>query len=310
MSQTLSGRAHAQLKEDLPFFVAGTLDSARHQVIEDHVRRCGACSEELLLWQAAARGVAALTDPPNQQQPPRLTGTLRLALQPRRSVPHLLATAVSLVWAQRVVVLRGIHVPVTLLLIISSFVAAAALEGAATILPLLVILPIAAALYAALLSGPAIDPVWSLIQTSGAPPSAVVFARLALALALLTFTAGASGWVLELLTGSTLQGLTVAWLGPMWLLAALTTLLALAWKPLIAAGVSITLWLGFVVVIHAELAGVMRPPISVLPALQPGLLLISCQLITALLLWLVAWYLLQRELLPVTRSRWQRKPAA
>jgi anti-sigma factor RsiW len=260
--------------------------------MEQHLADCQDCRGELERWQNVAAGVQERAEHRAQDLPP-LSAVLRANLQPQPTALEAFRASLNLIRAQHAVTLRGPNSLATLVFVLLALLAASRLEGTLTALPLLIALPVVAALYMAFLSGPKVDPTYELVAATSTPAATLVFSRLTLVLAFLVGLALPGGLAVGLLTGYSPVFLTAAWLGPMLLLAALTTLLALLWRPAVAAGVTLSLWAGVVALFGVELQAGQGLRFSLLPLLQPGFGLFMAQLLGAGLLWWLAWRLLE-----------------
>ncbi len=280
--------------EELPFYVAGTLHPTQRAALEQHLAACPRCRVVAQEWRALADAVRDDALSRVAELPP-LSPTARARLHPRLTPVGALATGANLVWAQRAVLARGSALPVVLLLLALGLLAAIlAGDAGAGGFPLLLLAPSAAALSAALLYGPEVDPATELVATTPTPAPTLLLARLTWVLLCVATLATVASFLLAG-TGR-IMGLQLiaAWLGPLLVLAALATLLALLWGPLLGAGVSLGLWAGALALLHTEMSGQPMIAVSLRPLLSPDLVLFGSEIVAAALLWAMAWLALRR----------------
>jgi anti-sigma factor RsiW len=286
---------HKLLRNQLPLYVAGVLSAEEHTTVEQHLSTCPTCQLEVVEWQRIARAVRAEAAA-REGVLPRLSPIVRGNLQRRPTFGEAARSALALVWAQRVVVLRGGVVPSVVLVLVLGLLATISIRDTTFVaLPLLVLVPVIAALGVAFLYGPEADPAFDVVSAAPTPAGTLLFARLTLVLGILCGVATLGSVVLSTTDGVPLFPLIGAWLGPLLLLSALATVLALVWQPLIASGIVLGLWSGVAMLLAAELNGRPFLDVSLRPLLQPGWALFSSQMVTAALLWFVGWFFLARE---------------
>lgn len=286
---------HEGWQDLLPFYAVGTLPAADRAAVEAHLAGCAACQQTIDEWRVVATAVQAEASARAAALPP-LSPVVRANLRRRPTPAQALHSAANLVWAQRAVVARrGLALAALLVLVVGVLLSAGLRSNAPAALPLLTLVPVAAALGAAFLHGPDTDPAFEIVATTPTPPATLTFARLTLVLGFVGSVSGLGSLVLSAVDGAALGPLVGAWLGPMLFLSALATVLSLLWQPVVAAGTTLALWAGVVVLLNAELGG--RPPLnlSLRPLLHPSWLLFGLQLAVAGLLWLLVWLLLTRE---------------
>lgn len=287
---------HKQWPELLPFYVAGALSAADRIAVDAHLAECAACREAVEEWRIVAGAVRAEAAARASELPP-LWPVVRTSLRRRPTLRQAVRAAVDLVWAQRVVVMmRGGIVPAVLLVVgVGVWLTTRLPDGSPVTLPLLTLVPVAAALGVAFLYGPDTDTAFEIVTTTPTSPATLVFARLTLVLGLVSGVTGLGSLWLSATGGGALGPLVGAWLGPMLLLSALATLLSLLWQPIVAASVTLALWAGVVILLNAELDGNHPLSVSLLPLLHPGWLSFGVQIAVAGLLWLLAYILSTRE---------------
>jgi hypothetical protein len=286
---------HEQWSELLPFYVAGALSAVERAAVDAHLAECATCREAVEEWRIVAGAVRADASARAGELPP-LWPVVRTRLRRRPTIRQALRAAVDLVWAQRVVVMRGGVVPAVLLVVgVGVWLTTRLPDGSPVALPLLTLVPVAAALGVAFLCGPDTDTAFEIVTTTPTSPATLVFARLTLVLGLVSGVTGLGSLWLSAMGGGALGPLVGAWLGPMLLLSALATLLSLLWQPIVAASVTLALWAGVVILLNAELDGNHPLSVSLLPLLHPGWLSFGVQIAVAGLLWLLAYVLSTRE---------------
>lgn len=283
---------HEPWQDRLPFYVTGQLPPNERRAVAQHLAACPACRAVLQEWQAVAAGVQGLTAARATELPP-LAPVVLAQVRPRPRLGQALAAAVGLVWAQRVLLMHTRIGPAGLGLLALGAVLVSGMPDRGLLLWLLLV-PVVAGLSGVALYSPQADPAFELVATTPIPPPTLVFARLTCLLGAVGGVALLGSVLVSRLTGVALSGVVAAWLGPAVLLAALATLLALLWRPLAAAAVTLGLWIGVISLLQAELGGQPLLPWSLRGLLQPSGGLLAAQLGTALALWAVSWWVLTR----------------
>lgn len=282
----------------LPFYAAGGLSTTERATVEAHLADCAACRAALREWRAIAEVVRA-ESAARAVELPSLSPVVRANLCRRPTVAQALRSAASLVWAQRVVMAgRGF---VFLALVLGVLATLSLGDGVPVAFPLLALTPPAAALGVAFLYGPGADSAFEIVATTPTPPGALLLARLTLLLSSVGGVAMPLSLLLSGVGGVAFVPLVGAWLGPLLSLSALATVLALLWRPMIAASVTLTLWAGVVVLLVAELDGRSLVQASLRPLLQPDWALFMAQVAAAELLWALGGVLLARDTLPTRK---------
>lgn len=286
---------HDRWHAHIPLYVAGSLPADQCALLEGHLTTCAACRAAVVEWQAVADAVNDAVLARSHALPP-LSPVVQAQLHRRPTLSQAVRSGLGLVWAQRVLALRSGILPIVgLILALAGLVAFLLEDRSLVTLPLLVLVPIIAALSVALLHGPDTDSAFEIVSATPTSSQTLVFARLTFVLGWLSIAAILSSWILSLSTSSPLLSLVGVWLGPMLLLAALATILALIWRPLVASGVTLTLWVCVVLLLSAELRGYPAVMVSLQPLLEPTWSLVSSQIALAVLLWGCGWVLLARE---------------
>ena len=277
----------------LPFYLNRTLEAEEASSVEQHLAGCARCQASLAQWEHLAL-VAGRAVPEAGCLPP-LSPLVRAGLH-RLSLRQALASSLSLVWAQRVV-LRGPWLLVLAVVIVVAVLGTMFLGS----LPLFALVPILAALIVTQTMSNEYDPAYEITEALPTPTGTLIFARLTLALALIVGLAGTGSILVAALDGGELLILVMAWLGPMLVLSAFATLLSLLWRPLPAAGITLLGWGLVILQLAREQMGVSTLLISLRPLLHPDGLLVAAELLLAGLLWLLAWLWLSRGTPPALR---------
>lgn len=212
------------------------------------------------------------------------------------------AATLSLIRAQWTVVVRERLVLGLVVALALVFGAAGAFADGFDLLLLAGTLPVVAGVVTLLLSGPWSDPAHALVSTTRTPLGALVFARTTVALALLVSLSLAGTLVLALLGDETFPTLVVAWLAPTVILAALATLLAQLWRPLVTVTVALVGWVGLIMVAALELNGVISPTVSLEMVYRPDAAQVLVQALVALGAVAAAWSAGSRPGLARSRS--------
>ena len=275
----------------LPFYINQTLDEADIALVHAHLNRCAVCRTELETWESIARGVTDGEAPAR----PQLSPLVLASLDRRPSLSQAAASAVHLIWSQRVLITRTWLLPsLGSFTILGSLAAILMKDLAATWMdiPLFAMMPIAAALSTAFLYTLEDDPANELVATTPTSLATLLFARLTLALGVISLM-GFAGSFAVALTGQPLfelTGMIGIWLAPMLLLSSLTTVLSLCLHPRIASGAALMLWGSLLILLLAERAGSPILRMSLLWLVQPGWALFTGQVLLAGLLWLGVWF--------------------
>ena len=282
---------HDAWNEKLPFYVAGTLPESERVAVERHLAACEPCRAELRQWQLLA--TAARADAEAREAPlPPLSPVVRANLVRRPTVGEALRSAAQLVWAQRQVL--GVLLPGAALVLLLGILGTLVLQDEIhAALPLLAAAPIVAAVSVAYLHHAESDPAWEVVAATPTSAWALVFARLTLLLAVIVTVMLVGSVAVSAVTGRLLASLIAAWLGPLLLLSALATVLALRWTPALGAGVCLALWVTIIAMLIEELAGDPLLTLSLQPLLEPGWALFGGQLVAAALLWCLGLRLAQ-----------------
>jgi predicted anti-sigma-YlaC factor YlaD len=286
---------HKLLRNQLPFYAAGVLSTDERASMEQHLQTCRECRHDLAEWQRVALAVRAEAGVREGTLPP-LSPVVRGNLQRRPTYAEALRSALMLVWAQRMVVLGGSVVPAAVLVLLLGLLATLGLRNSPFMaLPLLGLIPIIAALGVAFLYGPDADPAFAVVGAAPTPASTLLFARLTLVLGILCGVATGGSVLISAADNIQLLPLIGAWLGPLLLLSALATVLALVWRPLVASGVTLAIWTATAMLVGAELTGRPLLNVSLLPLIEPSWALFGGQVVLAVALWAAGWWLLARE---------------
>ena len=278
----------------LPLYLNRTLEAEEASSVEEHLAGCARCQASLTQWERLA--LAAGRAVPEAGCLPPLSPLVYTGLH-RLSLRQALASSLSLVWAQRVVVLRGLWLLVLAVVMVVAVLGTRFLGS----LPLFALVPILAALTVTQTISKEYDPAYEITEVLPTPTGTLIFARLTLALALIVGLAGTGSILVAALDGGGLLILVMAWLGPMLVLSAFATLLSLLWRPLPAAGVTLLGWGLVILQLAREQMGVSASLISLRPLLHPDGLLVAAELLLAGLLWLLAWLWLSRGTPPALR---------
>lgn len=280
---------HDECRAQLPFYVAGTLPRNEQAAIERHLDDCERCRAELREWQFLAGTVRREAAARRVSLPP-LSAVVRANLYRRPTPGEAMRSAAHLIGAQWPV-LRGL-LPAALLVLLLGILGTIALrDDTRAALPLLALAPIVAALSVAFLHHTEADPAWEVVAATPTSPGALVFARLTLVLGIIVAVMLGGSLAVSVATGEMLGPLVAVWLGPLLLLSALATVLAVRWTPVIGAGVSLTLWVTVISTLVKELAGDPLLALSLRPLLDPGWWLLGGYLVAAAFLWYLSWRL-------------------
>lgn len=253
-------------------------------------------SGDRVLREALRQEAAMVPDPPAH-----LPDSLMLAVAGSRS-PGGWRAVVVLVRAQWPVVFRERLVSALAVFLAVVFAVALQMVSEYDLLTLAGALPIAAGLLTLLLSGPWVDPAHAVVSTTRTPFGAVVFARTTVALVMLVIMAFVGSLVLAVVGERLLLTLVAAWLGPTVVIAALATLLAQVWRPLISVTAALVGWAVVIVVIALEMNGVLAPAVALASLVRPGAELIAVQAVVGVSLLVAGWLVGSRVESPGARA--------
>ena len=140
----------------LPFYLNRTLDASSASNVEEHLAGCARCQASLTQWERLA--LAAGRAVPEAGCLPPLSPLVRAGLH-RLSLQQALASSLSLVWAQRVV-LRGLWLLVLAVVIVVAVLGTMFLGN----LPLFALIPILAALIVTQTMSNEYDPAYEITE--------------------------------------------------------------------------------------------------------------------------------------------------
>lgn len=289
----------------LPFYITQTLGKGDDDRVRAHLAVCEVCRSRLAEWEKVARVVTHTStrraegiQPSGQAQSAstgwKLSPLVYASLHRRPTIQQALYSAAHLIWSQRVFLTSPWLVPLLSLLFLFGAVMTLIFQELAenwVTIPLVAIMPIAAALSTGFLDTFGDDPAGEVVAAAPTSLAALLFARLTLALGTISLI----GFFCSLLAaffGQADQSLLVlvgSWLGPMLFLSALTTVLSLCLHPRIASGAVLLLWGSLLLLVFTERSDRPLLGFSLLWLLQANWVSIVVQMILAALLWLAAW---------------------
>lgn len=285
----------------LPFYANCTLTPEQSVTVESHLATCQSCRAQLAAWQKLASTIQQSVDDQllgslkqTASDQPSFSPWIYASLRARPSLQQAFQSAGNLIWAQRIFLTRGGLMPILAALLLLGTLASQVVRAAGSVwtgLPLLIIIPLIAALSTAFLSTYDEDPACEIISAAPTTAATLVFARLTLSLVTISLLSFVCSLLLAI-GGHSLSiffNLTAIWLGPMLVLSALTTTLSLTLPPTAAAGITLTIWGIVVTLLIREQAGAPLLQVSLLPLLHPGWALLMGQALLAGLLWLISW---------------------
>jgi Putative zinc-finger len=241
---------HARLRDLLAGYAAGTLPARERATLTEHLNWCSDCVARLAGWRAIAGGTR--TALPAVTPSRDVLDGIRLRVSP--SAPIGPSVLLALVRAQVPLVRPQIWSASALVLSLGVLVTLVNHRGGAALMSL--VAPIVAAAGIAFIYGPENDPSLELALATPTPARLVLLARLTIVVAFdLGVAILASGGVVAL--GDAPDGLgqlILQWLGPMLLLSATSLWLSVAYGPLPATFVPLTLWAAKV-----GIAGIVEP---------------------------------------------------
>lgn len=251
---------------------------------------------EKVLREGLQDSVSSIPPPPAELPVSLLTAVRQ------ETTTEAFEAALSLIRAQWPVVVRERLVLGLVVALALVFGAAGVFADGFDLLLLAGTLPVVAGVVTLLLNGPWSDPAHSLVSTTRTPFGAIVFARTTVGLALLVGLSLAGTLVLALLGDETFLALVAAWLAPTVILAALATLLAELWRPLITVSVALAGWVGLIMVAALELNGVINPTVSLQMVYRPDAAQVLVQALVVLGAVVAAWSAGSRPGLARSRS--------
>ncbi|MES0360492.1 MAG: zf-HC2 domain-containing protein [Anaerolineales bacterium] len=283
--------------DQLPFFLNGTLSPEIQEQINFHLLTCHTCQDERANWEQ----IASLIHDDFQQNRgtlPSLSPVVKVNLHAPKTLIQAIQSTLGLIWAQNAVIFRGGVLPSITLAIAFGVITSAVFSinaSALFMLPLLILVPCIAVVTIALIHNEETDPAYELLLATPTPTAALIFARFSLILGLIAGLTAFGSLLLAFTGVSQLAQIVFVWIGPMLILSGLTTVLVLLVGSLPATGISLTLWIGVVIILFAEIQGMPILNFSVAAMLNPDGWLVFFQLTLAIVLWLVGWKLFIRD---------------
>lgn len=235
-------RVHANV-DVLVGYAAGRLPAGQVAMIAEHIAACAQCAREVAAWQAVARGARSAA-PWLEPRRGALAGLLdrasadsRRRYQVRGDIRH----AVSVVAGQVPLVRRRIWAASVLMLGLGAAIAVTRGDQGGVVLALAA--PLVAALGAAVIYGPEVDPGVELQAATPTPARLILIARLVLVAGYdLALSLAASGVVAVCGQTNGLWPVISGWLGPFTLLCSLSLLLSV-WKgPVAGSLTALAVW--------------------------------------------------------------------
>ncbi|MCB0076172.1 MAG: zf-HC2 domain-containing protein [Anaerolineales bacterium] len=278
---------HERWDDQLPFYVTGALPPATHAAVAQHLRECVACAAQVAEWQQLAAWHQSHVAGRMGALPP-LSPLVRASLHRPPTLRELLASTLQLVWAQRNV-LRPLLPGIVGVLLVGLAASLGLMNAERVALPLVALVPIVAALPIAFLHSRELEPAFEIVSATPSAPGALLLARLTFVLTLVSSVTLPGSFAVSAAQGSSFGPLVAAWLGPLLLLSALATVLALRWRSGVAVGVVLAGWLGVIGLLWLELNGYPLLALPLHALLQPHAWLFLSQLLAAGLLWWLAW---------------------
>jgi hypothetical protein len=298
---------NAHIDDILPFYINQTLSTSETARAEAHLAACPTCRASLDEWKSLAEAANRAAVQPMIQdlmQPalnlPPLSPVVVANLRRNMPLHQAFLSAANLVWAQHIFLGRGFLMPALGSLVLLGSLAAYGLgylRSQWIVLPLLAVIPIAAALVTAFLFSTEEDPAREIIASVPTPAGTIIFARLTLGLGAIGLLAGLSSMALAAFERgfSAFFDLVAVWLGPALLISAVTTTLSLVLHPKMASGIALLLWGSLLIVLHKELTGSPLPGVSLAWMLKPDWVLVGLQSLLAGVLWGSCWLWLARR---------------
>ncbi len=231
----------AAVREDLPFFAAGSLEPGRRDAVASHLHGCADCRRELAIWSAAGSYIAtidrALPAPPADALEGALA-TIR-ADAARVSIPARLWLIIK---SQVPLVRREIWLASALVIIMGCALSLGLHRGSPEFL--VVLAPIVSAAGVAMIYGTDNDPALELTLATPTAPRQVLLTRLFLVFGydLILAIAGSAVLATWGAWSGALGELVMSWLAPMTFLSALALVLSVWIGAGNAAVVSFFIW--------------------------------------------------------------------
>jgi len=231
-----------EVRDQLPFYAAGTIPAEQRSAIADHLASCPDCRAEVALWSAVGDQVTAEDRRLPAPSKAVLLGALDRVRRERQRVSAPMRLW-QLLRAQVPLVRRSLW-PASAVIMAASCLLSLGLPQGGPIL-LAMVAPLVAAAGVAMIYGPENDPALELALATPTSPRQVLLARLALVYGYDLALALAGSLALSAFGGPAyaLRGLVLSWLGPMTLLSALALTLSLWIGATNGATVSFLFWL-------------------------------------------------------------------
>ncbi|HEV8193673.1 MAG TPA: zf-HC2 domain-containing protein [Ktedonobacterales bacterium] len=281
----------------LPAYLNGALDEVGKRRVEHHLESCAMCQSELASVDAlrrAARLATAATPGPAPELFSHILVEIETSPVSEAAASVVAPSAQASFWQllrwQPRMIYRAIWIASTVGVAAVTLYAVAItlmnprVHGAA---PLVLFLPLFAAMGAAFLYGPEADP--SLEVTLAAPVStrAVLFTRMVLLLGYQLALGLAATTLVAILQGASPWMLALEWLGPMAILSSGSLLLSLLVSPVIGAGASLAVWIAQFIQFHLSLISLTAEDVATSPIWQttPTILALAAVLFVAALIY-------------------------
>jgi len=282
---------------ELPFFLNGTLTDEIQDQFNSHLSVCEACQSELAEWEQVAQMIQGDIQERSGPLPP-LSPVVRVNLRAPQTLTQAIHSAFGMIWAQKAIIFRGGVLPSVALAVAIGVIATAAFSIHASplfLLPLLILVPCIAVVTIAFSHNEDTDPAYELLLAIPTPTAALIFARLTLNFGLIMGLTAFGSLLLAFAGVSRMVQIVFVWIGPMLILSGLTTVLVLLVGSLTATGISLTLWIGVVIILIAEIQGMPILNFSIAAMLNPDGWLVFFQLSIAIILWLIGWKVFIRD---------------
>lgn len=232
----------AKIRDQLPFYAAGTLSPAQRTAVARHLAACAECRAELALWAAVDEQVTEENRTLPAPSPAVLSSTLA-QVRTQRSRVSAPTRLWQLLWSQLPLLRKEIWPASAIVMLAGALLSLSAGGDGTPILTLMA--PLVAAAGVAMIYGPENDPGLELALATPTSPRQVLLARLVLVFGYDLALAVAGSVSLIALGASTygLGELVLSWLGPMTLLSTLALTLSLWIGAGNGATVAFLLWL-------------------------------------------------------------------
>jgi hypothetical protein len=243
---------HETIIELLPLFVSGKLSENESAMVQQHLRECDACWEEVVLWEEVSLVMAEAYE--RKVAPPAVLDQALDTIREREGKPKFFLRSWQVVRAQVPLVRKEIW-PASLLILVLGFVVTLIADKAAFIY---VLAPLVSAGGLAFIYGGEHDPAHELVLSTPISQIQILLARSVLVFGYNFLITVVLSWGLSLhYSSDVMLPLMLDWLAPMTFLSSLGLCISIISNSENAIFVSYFLWLGKYLILSTEIRNVL-----------------------------------------------------